>query len=452
MIQRRVFPESFVKNDAGRCACGIVERLRAAGFESWLAGGCVRDASLGIVASEFDVATSALPAQVMRIFDKVVETGVRYGTVTVLEGDCKVEVTTFRAEGEYRDARHPGSLVFGVSAEEDAKRRDFTINALFGDPVENCVIDYVGGLSDLDARLLRTVGVPGDRFEEDALRLLRGVRFAARFNLTIERDTESAMRMRPHLLRKLSAERVGAELIKMLTGPHPGAALRMLEQFQFVDEFLPEAGAMRGVPQPAKFHPEGNVWVHTVDVVERIEPKTPVLVLSALFHDVGKVRTLTWSDRIRFHGHEPVSCEISDARMRQLRYSNDIIDEVHDLVAEHIHIGGFQKWRRAKQLRFLAKANIDDHLSLHLADCSSSHGALENYHYMKAELQKLRDHPPQAVRRLLLDGRDLLNAGYRQGPNFKTMLEALRDAELEEKIATREEALAFLAKNFPVSG
>lgn len=449
MFQKKLANGSFVNTPAARFARGVVMTLREHGFEAFLAGGCVRDAVLGLPVEDYDVATSARPDQVLPLFGHVVATGIRYGTVTVVGEAHSVEVTTFREDADYQNGRHPGTLTFGVSAERDAERRDFTMNAMFADPESAEVLDYTGGLADLDARCLRTVGVPGDRLDEDALRLLRGVRFAARFQLSVDTETSRAMRMRPHKLRQLSPERVAAELIKMITGNHPGESLRLLENYQFLDEFLPEAAAMRGVPQPPKYHPEGDVWVHTVDVVERIDRRTPVLALAALFHDVGKVRTLTVTDRIRFHGHEPVSSELAMARMRQLRLSNELIEGVRELVDEHIRVGGFQSWRRAKQLRFLERPNIDDHLSLHFADCSSAHGMLDNYYYMKNELAQLRSRPAEKQQKPLITGSDLLALGYRQGPGFRTILDAVRDGQLEERITTPDEARAFVEKNFP---
>lgn len=447
MIRHTLPAGSFIKNGPGRVAAAIVARLRERGFEAWLAGGCVRDVYLGFEPKDFDIATAARPEQVIALFSKVVETGVRYGTVTVIEDGVAIEVTTFRTDGAYEDGRHPTKLVFGVSAREDALRRDFTINALFGDPAADEIVDFVGGIADAKAKILRTVGRAGDRFEEDALRLLRGVRFAARLGWDFEIDTSRAMRARPHLLRKLSPERISAELIKMLTGRDAGAALRLLENYQFIDEFLPEAGALRGVPQPPQFHPEGDCWVHTIDVVQRLDRKTPILTLAALFHDIGKALTLTLTDRIRFHGHEPRSCELAEPRLRALRFSNEIITNVLDLIAEHIRIAGFRQWRRAKQLRFLQKENIDDHLSLHFADCSSAHGMLDNYHEMQSELAKIRSLPPPAEP--IVRGSDLQQWGYLPGKQFKEILTAVRDAQLEERIRNIEEARAFVLKNFP---
>lgn len=439
-------PGTFTATDAGRAAARIVQMLRAAGFEAWLAGGCVRDAVLGVEVKDFDVATSALPEQVHGVFSKVVDTGVQFGTVTVIEDQHSVEVTTFRRDGVYRDGRRPTSLTFGVSARDDAERRDFTINALFGDPVSGQVVDYVGGLADLAARRLRAVGNAADRFDEDALRLLRCIRFAARFDCRLDLETERAARSRAHLLRQLSGDRIGGELAKMLTGANVGPALVMLERYSFMDEILPEVSATRGVPQPWNFHPEGDVFVHTVDATNRVRPRNVILTLAALFHDVGKTVTLTVTDRIRFHAHEPASSIMALPRLRKLRYSNAVIDEVIDLIDEHIRIGTYPNWRRAKQLRFLQKPNIDAHLSLHHADCSASSGNLAVFERIQSDLAALRLLPP--VPEPLVRGDDLLQNGFKPGPEFKRILDALRDAQLEGAFNTREAALQYLRKNY----
>jgi poly(A) polymerase len=447
VIEETLPSNPFLGSPAAREAAAIVARLREQGFQAWLAGGCVRDAILRGAPDDFDIATSARPWEVVPIFPHVVETGVRYGTVTVVGEHGDVQVTTFRRDADYADGRHPGSLTFGVSLEDDAQRRDLTINALFADPFSGRVLDLVGGLADLRAGLVRSVGVAGDRFDEDALRLLRTVRFAARFDFAIEPGTRRAACARPHLLRKLSAERIGAELEKMLTGRHVGRALLMLDEFGFLAEIAPEVAAMRGVPQPPQFHRIGDVFLHTVDVVERLERRDRTLALAALFHDTGKVTTLSVSDRIRFHGHEPASCQLAEPRLRALRFPGDVIDNVLDLVAEHIRIGGYRLWRRAKQIRFLQKSNIDDHLVLHRADCESAHGLLENLYQMQSDLAALRSAPPP--QRPLITGADLIAMGHTPGREFKRILEAIRDAQLEGKICTRDDALRMAERDFP---
>lgn len=432
----------------GQVGAAIVRRLRERGFEAWLAGGCVRDALLGETPHDFDVATSAKPDEVRPLFEKVVDTGVRFGTVTVVADEVPIQVTTFRAEGVYADGRRPTSLTFGVSLLEDAKRRDFTINALFADPASGEVVDLVGGVEDLAKRRIRAVGDAGERFDEDALRLLRAIRFTAKLRGELDPETERAARARPHLLRRLSAERVGEELKRMLLGPDPRLSLGMLERFGFLDEILPEVAATRGVPQPPEFHPEGDVWFHTIDVVDRLERRTLALALAALFHDVGKALTLTWTDRIRFHGHEPVSCELAQARLRQLRFGNEILDEVIDLVAEHIRFGSYPQWRRARQLRFLAKPNIRDHLALHRADRGSQGGDLDVHARASADLAALEAAPPTPAP--LLRGEDLVGLGLAPGPRFKVILESVRDAQLEGSLSTRDEALDHVRRHFPL--
>jgi poly(A) polymerase len=442
----RLSGNPFLASEAGRAAASVIARLRSAGFEAWLAGGCVRDAVLGEEAHDFDIATSAVPDSVRPLFPRVVDTGPKFGTVTVLLDSNPIQVTTFRKESEYLDGRRPTSLVFGVSLEDDAARRDFTINALYGDPVEATVVDMVGGLEDLAAKRIRAVGNAGDRFDEDALRMLRGVRFTARFGGSLDPETESAARARPHLLRKLSSERVGEELTKMLLGNNPGAAFRWLWNLGFLAEILPELDATAGVPQPPKFHPEGDVFFHTVDVLERLERRTLVLALAAIFHDVGKARTLTWTDRIRFHGHEPVSSVLADHRLRELRFSNDVIDQVRDLVDEHIRFGTFLLWRRAKQLRFVQKPNIHDHLVLHRADRESQGGDLAVYERAHEELRLLGERKDTVAP--LLGGKDLIAMGLKPGPRIREILEAVRDAQLEGSLTSRDEALEHVRRQY----
>jgi poly(A) polymerase len=428
----------FLRSTAGQGAAAVVARLRERGFEAWLAGGCVRDAVLGESPHDFDVATAARPEDVRPLFECVVETGPRFGTLTVLIAESATQVTTFRAEGDYVDGRRPTRLTFGVSLVEDARRRDFTMNALYADPFSGDVLDFVGGLDDLRARVVRAVGDPGERFDEDALRMLRAVRFTTRLGARLDEATASAARRRPHLLRRLSAERISEELTKMLTHPRAAAAVALLEGFAFLDEVLPEVARTRGCPQPPQFHPEGDVYVHTLDVLDRLERKTLTLALAALFHDVGKPLTLAWTDRIRTHGHEGVSAELAQERLRALRFSGDVVDAVSDLVLEHIRLGSILTWRRAKQLRFLSSANVDEHRILHRADRESQGGSLEVEEFLRTEVEALRNTPPAP--KPLLTGDDLKRLGLVPGPRFKVLLDAVRDAQLEGSIGSADEA------------
>ncbi|MBL8694865.1 MAG: CCA tRNA nucleotidyltransferase [Planctomycetes bacterium] len=448
MLTELLDPTPFVAEPVGRAAAAIVRTLRQGGYEAWLAGGCVRDVVLGTPPKDFDVATSAHPDQVSALFEKVIPTGARFGTVTVLLGGQSVEVTTLREETAYSDGRRPDHIRFGASLEEDARRRDFTVNALFADPDSGRVLDYWGGLADLRSRRIRAVGEPGERFDEDALRLLRMVRFAVRLGSSIDFETERAARARCDRLRLLSAERIREELTKMLLGPRPADAVSLLEKLGFLDEVLPEVAQTRGVPQPPKYHPEGDVYFHTVDVLDRLRPVKLVTALAALFHDVGKTRSLTVTDRIRFHGHEYVSCEMAEPRLRGLTFSNAIIEDVLDLVREHIRFGGYLQWRRATQLRFLEKANIEDHLSLHRADRGSAGGDLAVAELAERMLAERAAAPPPM--RTLLSGDDLQRLGYRPGPQFRHMLEALRDEQLEGRVATTADAEAFVLREFPL--
>jgi len=448
MLIELLDPRPFLAEPVGRAAAVIVRTLREAGFEAWLAGGCVRDVVLGALPKDFDVATSAHPDQVSALFEKVIPTGARFGTVTVLLEGQSIEVTTLREETAYSDGRRPDHIRFGASLEEDARRRDFTVNALFADPDSGRVLDYWGGLADLRSRRIRAVGEPGERFDEDALRLLRMVRFAVRLGSKIDFPTEHAARARCDRLRLLSSERIREELTKMLLGPRPAEAVTLLERLGFLDEVLPEVAQTRGVPQPPKYHPEGDVYFHTVDVLDRLRPVKLVTALAALLHDVGKTRSLTVTDRIRFHEHEYVSCEMAEPRLRKLTFSNAVIVEVLDLVREHIRFGGFLQWRRATQLRFLEKENIEDHLSLHRADRGSAGGDMAVAELAEQMLAARAAAPPPM--RTLLSGEDLQRLGYRPGPAFRRILEALRDEQLEGRVATAADAEAFVLREFPL--
>jgi len=426
-------------------ALTIVRRLRDAGFEAFLAGGAVRDLLLGRRVSDVDIATSAPPAKVESLFPKTIPVGKQFGVIVVIVGEHQYEVATFRTDQGYVDGRHPISVAFS-NPKEDALRRDFTVNALFLDPVTGRVLDYVGGVQDLERRLIRTVGDPADRFQEDKLRVLRALRFACQLEFEIDPPTYAEVRAMASELLQISWERIREELLKMLTGPAPARALDLMVDAGVLEIILPEVAAMRGVPQPPEYHPEGDVFVHTRLMFEKAERLDDILALAVLLHDVGKPPTFRVKERIRFDGHAERGAEIADDVCRRLRLSNDETAEVVELVRDHLRFIPIREMRESTLKRFLRKANIEHHLELHRLDCLASHGDLSNYDFARA---RLRDFSEEAMKpRLLLTGTDLKRMGLEPGPLFKQILTGLEDEQLEGRISTREEALDWLRSKY----
>lgn len=424
-------------------ALEIVERLRASGHVAYFAGGVVRDSLLGRPVSDIDIATSATPETVERLFDKTIPVGRQFGVVIVVVGTHSYEVTTFRSEGEYLDGRHPSHVVFS-DARQDANRRDFTVNALFFDPASGEVLDYVRGRQDLKEGLLRTVGAAEARFEEDKLRVIRAIRFACRLDFRIEDSTWEAVCRFAGRLGQVSWERVRDELLKILTGPNADRGMRLMLDSGILARILPEVAAMDGVAQPPEFHPEGDVFVHTCLMLSKTERPSPTLAMAALLHDVGKPPTFTVRERIRFDGHDAVGAEMSERICRRLRLSNEQTENIVDLVRCHLRFMHVFEMRESTLKRFLRKENILDHLELHRLDCLSSHQDLRAYHFCLAKLEEFSREqisPPP-----LLTGHDLIAAGLTPGPVFGQILSELEDLQLEGAMVSREAALEWLGE------
>jgi poly(A) polymerase len=438
-------------NPAVRSARRIVERLREAGHEALWVGGCVRDALLGIDPHDVDVATNARPAKVQELFPKHAAVGAHFGVILVLGDEVQTEVATFRTDGEYVDARHPTRVSFG-SPREDAQRRDFTINALFYDPLGDRIIDFVGGREDLDARVLRAIGDPAQRFAEDALRLLRAVRFAVRFELKIEPATFAAIQANARRIERISAERIREELVRLFTGPRPGQGLRLLDETNLLVHVLPEVASLKGVPQPEKFHPEGDVFVHTALALDAMPPDpSPTLAFGVLLHDIGKAPTFEHADRIRFNRHHFVGTEMAKVVCRRLRFSNADRKQIAALVRLHMRFLDAQGMRPARLRRFLATERFDEHLALHRVDCQASHGSLENYDFCMGKIEEYaRENSEPLLPPPLLNGHDLIAAGYAPGPRMGAVLRALRETQLDGEIDSPESALDWVRKNYPV--
>jgi poly(A) polymerase len=474
-------------------ALQILDTLHGAGYEAYLAGGCVRDLLLGREPADYDVATSATPDMVLRMFPRTFAVGAHFGVVLVAtcgESDsfvtdagprgeqCVTEVATFRSDGVYSDGRHPEEVRYTKRAEEDVQRRDFTMNGLLLDParvslrgpeplfertanaraeartlqpgkiLRAAVIDYVGGLADLDAGVIRAIGRPEKRFEEDQLRLLRAVRFAARFGFEIESVTFAAMRKLADRIHAVSRERVRDELTKMLTKGHARRAFELLDQTDLLVQVLPEVTKMKGVEQPPQFHPEGDVWTHTLMLLGQLEPGCSLtLAWGALLHDIGKPPTFRVApDRIRFDGHVEVGVAIGAEICRRFRFSNDETRQILALIENHMRFADAPRMKASTLKRFFRLKSFDEHLALHRMDCMAAHANLDIWNFVRERYESM---PEEAVRPTpLITGRELIAAGYAPGARFKEMLRAVEDAQLEGVISTRDEALALVRQQF----
>ncbi len=444
-------------------AIHVVRELRQHGFRAYLAGGCVRDMLLGLEPTDYDVTTDATPNDVMRIFPETYAVGAQFGVVLVpvpKEGreigpagpPHPVEVATFRSDGIYLDGRHPDHVEYSKSPEEDVQRRDFTINGLLMDPMDgDRVLDFVGGRADFEAGIVRAIGDPERRFLEDKLRMLRAVRFAARFGYSIDPPTFAAMMKLAPSIHQVSRERVRDELTKMLTEGHARRAFELLDQAGLLKEVLPEIVRMHGVEQPPQFHPEGDVWVHTMMLLQQLPPGcSRTLAWGALLHDVGKPPTFRVApDRIRFDGHVEVGVAMAHEICRRLNFSNDDTEQIEALVANHMRFKDVERMKDSTLKKFVRLRRFDEHMELHRMDCRASHGGLELYEFVA---EKLRTTPPEEIRPApLLTGRELIELGYAPGPRFKEILAAVEDAQLEGKLRNREEAAAWIASEFPLA-
>jgi len=438
----------------------IVERLRAEGYDAYFAGGCVRDLLLGHTPKDFDVATSAHPDVVLEMFPRTFAVGAHFGVVLVadeIDGqEIVTEVATFRSDGAYADGRRPSEVRFSNNAQEDVVRRDFTINGMLLDPqvlketgdVSSAVLDYVGGRTDLAAGVIRAIGEPARRFEEDKLRMLRAVRFAARFQFAIEPATEAAIRQFSGSIAQVSCERIRDELTRMLTEGRARLAFELLDQTGLLKQVLPEIDRLHGVEQPPEYHPEGDVWIHTLLLLERLPAGcSPTLAWGALLHDVGKPATFVRApDRIRFNGHVEVGVKIAADICRRLRFSNEDTTQILSLVENHMRFGDVERMKESTLKRFFRLPRFEEHLALHRVDCLSSHGDLSLYEFAKARYEAT---PVEEVRpALLMTGQDLIEAGYQPGPEFKEMLAFAEDAQLEGRISSTDEGLVLIRERF----
>ncbi len=442
-LQQRVDPHLL------KGALAIVDRLHEDGHEAYFAGGAVRDLLLGKRIKDIDIATSASPDHVEGLFAQTIPVGKAFGVVVVVMESGNYEVTTFRKESGYEDGRHPGSVEF-TDAQTDALRRDFTVNALFVNPEDDGIIDYIQGQKDLEHRLIRTVGPPDQRFEEDKLRLLRALRLACQLDFEIERDTYHQIQQFAPQLTQVSWERIRDELLKILTGPDPSRGLKLLLDSGVLKQIIPEAADMDGVEQPPEFHPEGDVFIHTCLMFELAGELTDTLALGILLHDIGKPPTFTIKERIRFDGHVEQGALMAEDICRKLRISNDTREQVVDLVKNHLRFIHVQEMRESTLKRFLRKDNFDEHLELHCLDCLASHGDLSQYDFCRKKLEELTQE--QMRPRPLVRGQDLIDLGLEPGPVFSEILGALEDLQLEGHLTNKEESLDWVREKYVETG
>jgi poly(A) polymerase len=433
--------------EADTLANRIIRTLRTAGRRAYLVGGCVRDRLLGCPAKDFDVATDATPNEILGLFPGSGCVGAHFGVVLVRNEGAQVEVATFRSDRDYADGRRPIRVDFETDPREDAARRDFTINGMMMDPETGEVLDFVGGRADLKLRLVRAIGDPEVRFREDHLRLLRAIRFAARLSFEIEPVTWEALRRNHALIRTVSAERIRDELIRILTEGGARRGFELLDGSGLLLDLLPEVAAMKGVAQPPEFHPEGDVWVHTLLLLERLDHPSPALALGALLHDVGKPPTFRRAERIRFDGHVEAGVALAHGILGRLRISRDDTDQVEALIANHMRFKDAPRMKESTLKRFLRLPKFEEHLELHRLDCLAAHGQLDNYDLVRRKLEEL---PAEQLKpNPLLTGNDLIAEGYAPGPLFSEILRAVEDAQLEARIHNRDEALALVNRTFP---
>jgi len=417
-------------------AADIVRRLREAGHEAFWVGGCVRDLIRDVAPEDYDIVTSARPEEVRGLFSRTIPVGERFGICLVVEGGAPFEVAAFRTEADYDDGRHPSRVALGT-AKEDVRRRDFTINGLLMDPETGRITDHVGGLRDIEQRIIRTIGDPEERFAEDHLRMLRAVRFAATLGFEIEPMTFAAVRRQAAMITRISAERIRDELSRLLTGGAARRGLELLSESGLLGEILPEVHALQGVEQPPLFHPEGDVWAHTLRMVAllpRPDGKAdPRLAWAVLLHDVGKGVTRSEDAAgTHFYGHVQRGEEITAAILRRLRFSREEMETILALVRGHMLFMNVREMRPNRLKRLLRTPDFALHLELHRLDCLGSHGLLDHYTFCK---QKLEEYPEEELRPpRLLTGRDLIGMGFAPGPVFKEILRAVEDAQLGGEI------------------
>jgi poly(A) polymerase len=429
----------------------ICRMLRANGHQAFLVGGCVRDELLGRVPADYDIATDAVPTRVEELFPGSLTVGAKFGVVIVPRGDVQVEVATFRSDIGYTDGRHPDHVVYSSTPQEDVARRDFTINGLLMDPADGNVLDFVGGRDDLRAGIIRTIGEPRLRFTEDKLRLVRAIRFAARFGYQIEPRTFAAVKELAPQINQVSQERLRDELTKILTEGAARRGFELLDEAGLLEVLLPEVARMKGVEQPPEFHPEGDVWIHTRMLLDNLPAgASHTLAWGALLHDVGKPPTFApvskTGDRIRFDGHAEIGARMAEAICHRFRFSNEDTEQIFELVASHMRFKDVQQMKASTLKRFVRSPKFEEKLELHRLDCLACHRMLDNWNFVQ---KFIAETPPEQVRPArLITGEDLQALGFRPGPLFKKILQAVEDGQLEGVLKEKEDAIRYIRAEY----
>jgi len=427
-------------------AVEIVRKLKDNGHEAVFAGGCVRDMLLEIDYNDIDIATSATPDEVEKLFDKTIPVGKSFGVIIVIDGEDSFEVATFRSDGDYSDGRRPDSVEF-TSMEEDAKRRDFTINAMFYDPIEDMVIDFFDGKGDLYCKTLRFVGNASDRINEDQLRMLRAIRFLVKYNLGMESGNWETVKKYSNLISNVSNERIIQEIFKMLELHNPRKLLHTLRDSKLLYHILPEADNIFEIKQPEEFHPEIYLEEHIILSLDALKDRSPSseLLFATLLHDIGKPPTQTFEDRIRFNGHDEVGAKMAGEICDRFKLSNDQKDKIVFLVANHMRTRFVKEMKKSKLKRLMASPHFEDLMELHRADCLASHGGLDKYDYMKEKLVKFREEVEEKSKlpKPFVMGRDLANMGFKACPSFGKVLKEVMDMQLNEEFECQEDALSY---------
>ena len=429
-------------------AIDIIGKLQEKGHIAYLAGGCVRDMLRGETPKDYDIATSALPEEITSIFTKTREVGVHFGVVIVIVNNQAFDVATFRNDGSYKDGRHPEAVTFSTP-QDDTARRDFTVNGIFFDPISEKYIDFVEGKSDIDKKVIRAIGEPNLRFQEDHLRLLRAIRFAARFDYEIEAETWNSIKSNASGISKISKERIRDELTKILLNENRVLGFDLLVESGLMEHIIPEILQLKGCEQPPQFHPEGDVFVHTRLMLSLLKDAPSIeLVLSVLLHDIGKPATYSFdeeADRIRINGHDKMGAEMSELILRDLKFSNSIIEDVVQMVANHMTFKDVQKMRQSKLKRFMSRSTFNDEIELHRVDCLGSWGGLDNYDFLNKKVVEFANEP--IIPQPLLTGKDLIELGWSPGPDLGQTLNSVQDMQLEGKLNSKDEALDWVKSN-----
>ncbi len=434
---------------ARQAANSVAKSLRVHGFQEFFVGGCVRDMVRGVVPKDYDIATDALPEQVQQLFPRSLSVGAQFGVVVVLVDEQRVEVATFRSDGLYSDGRRPDEVFYSTDPKEDVLRRDFTVNGLLLDPADGKVLDHVGGLKDMERKVVRAIGEPSKRFQEDHLRMVRAVRFSATLGFEIDPATFQSIQEHAGLIQTVSGERLRDEVALILTSGRARRGMELLDTSGLLEPILPEIAAMKEVEQPPEFHPEGDVWTHTLLMLEALPGNCSLtLALGVLLHDVGKPPTFRVApERIRFDNHVSVGARMGEQICRRLRLSVDDTRQIIALIENHLRFIDVPNMRTSTLKRFMRLERFEEHMELHRLDCLSSHRNLETYDLVR---RKQMEFPAGEIRPArLINGTDLIRLGYEPGPRMGEILHSVEDAQLDGTLSSAEDALHYVQERYP---